>query len=123
LNDWLGTINIIKYLEDIGMLNMSTEKKELVYSLGEGIDELPERHYAKGSKYDVILNTKFTKRYTPISIEGKDANYIRTQLVKIIKSRKITGLGVAVANGVCYILSESPKYEKEPTLKFKLPKA
>jgi hypothetical protein len=95
---------------------MSTEKKELIYSLGEGIDELPERHYAKGSKYDVILNTKFTSRYTPVSIEGKDANYIRTQLVKIIKSRKITGLGVAVANGVCYI-------EKEPVLKVKVPKS
>jgi len=95
---------------------MSTEKEEMKYSIGEGIDELPERHYAKGSKYDAILNTKFVKRYTPISIEGKEANYIRTQLVKIIKSRKITGLGVAVANGVCYI-------EKEPALKFKTPKS
>jgi hypothetical protein len=95
---------------------MSTEKKELIYSLGEGLDKLPERHYQKRSKYLPILESTFTARYTPVIIEGIDANYISTQLKKIIKTHGITGLGVATSNGVCYI-------EKEPKTKVKIPKS
>jgi hypothetical protein len=95
---------------------MSTEVKELKFTLGTGLDELPARHYAKGSKYDVILDTKLIKRFTPISIEGKDGNYIRTQLMKVITSRKLANVGVAVSNGICYLV-------KEPTPKVKLHKA
>jgi len=94
---------------------MSIEKKELKFKFGESVDALPERRYAKGSKFDAVLDSTFVKRFTEISIEGKDANYIRTQLVKRILSRKMPGLGVAVANGKCYI--EKGGKVKTPTKK------
>jgi hypothetical protein len=93
-----------------------SEKKSLEFKLGESLDALPERHYAKGSKYDVILGSTFSKRYTEIQIGELEANYIRTQLVKRIKALKLVNLGVAVSNGKCYI-------EKESTVKSTKPKA
>lgn len=84
---------------------MSTENKKFEYEIGEGLEALPERSYRKGSKFDIILEQaqKMEARYHPVRIEGKDANYIRTQLFKRIAALRLTGVGVTVANGVCYI--------------------
>ena len=48
------------------------------------IEEKPTRRYRKGSKYDPILN-RFVERaanLVEVSMEGRDANYLRTQLNK-----------------------------------------
>ena len=38
-----------------------------------------------------------------VDIEGKDANYLRTQLNKRIEARKLTGVKVSVVNNVAYL--------------------
>jgi hypothetical protein len=52
------------------------------------VNTKPMRKYRKGSKYDPILNTfvQGVFRLVEVSIEGKDANYLRTQLNKRRKS-------------------------------------
>ena len=81
------------------------DEKKITFILGEGLDKLPERRYQKGSKYDVILEKAQTIKaiFVPVEVEGKDANYVRTQLYKRIKILKLKGIGVVVANGKCYI--------------------
>ncbi len=37
------------------------------------------------------------------SIEGKEANYLRTQLNKRIEARALEGIKVSVVNNVCYL--------------------
>jgi hypothetical protein len=36
-------------------------------------------------------------------MEGKDANYLRTQLTKRIEARDLGGVKVSVVNNVCYL--------------------
>ena len=67
----------------------------------------PSRRYRKGSKYDPVLES-FKAGDQPlvkVSIDGKDANYIRTQLNKRIdaQSRKYRNVKVSVVNNVCYL--------------------
>ena len=38
-----------------------------------------------------------------VSIEGKDANYLRTQLNKRIDARNLRNVKVSVVNNVCYL--------------------
>ncbi|MBA7490193.1 hypothetical protein ES702_00728 [subsurface metagenome] len=71
------------------------------------VSEKPSRRYRKGSKYDPILEAFKTgsANLVKVEIEGKDANYIRTQLNKRIdaQSRKYRGIKVSVVNSVCYL--------------------
>ena len=66
----------------------------------------PTRRYRKGSKYDPILDA-FVQGETDlveVSIEGKDANYLRTQLNKRIDARSLGGVvKVSVVNNVAYL--------------------
>jgi len=69
------------------------------------VEEKPSRRYRKGSKYDPILD-RFIDRaaeLVEVSMEGKDANYLRTQLTKRIDARNLRNLKVSVVNNVCYL--------------------
>lgn len=74
------------------------------------VTEKPSRRYRKGSKYDPILEAfkKGSDKLVTVEIEGKDANYIRTQLNKRMdaQSRKYRGIKVSVVNSVCYLEKE-----------------
>jgi len=69
--------------------------------------EKPSRRYRKGSKYDPILEAfkKGSDTLVTVEIDGKDANYIRTQLNKRIdaQKRKYTKIKVSVVNDICYL--------------------
>ena len=69
------------------------------------VSEKPMRKYRKGSKYDPILNafTSGTNNLVAVTVPGKDANYLRTQLNKRIDARNLSGVKVSVVNNVCYL--------------------
>jgi len=72
------------------------------------VDENPSRKYRKGSKYDPVLDA-FIERadnLVAVTVEGKDANYLRTQLIKRIDARKITNVKASVVNNVVYLEKE-----------------
>jgi isocitrate dehydrogenase kinase/phosphatase len=71
----------------------------------KSITEKPSRRYRKGSKYDPILERfmKGAAKLVEVSMEGKDANYLRTQLNKRIEARALKGVKVSVVNNVCYL--------------------
>jgi hypothetical protein len=69
------------------------------------VEEKPSRRYRKGSKYDPVLD-KFMERaakLVEVSIEGKNANYLRTQLNKRIEAKNLRSVKVSVINNVCYL--------------------
>jgi hypothetical protein len=68
------------------------------------VDEKPSRRYRKGSKYDPILDafTEGTDSLVEVTIKGKDANYLRTQLNKRIEARGLE-VKTSVVNGVLYL--------------------
>jgi hypothetical protein len=69
------------------------------------VTEKPSRRYRKGSKYDPIVEAFMSGTYNlvTVDVEGKDANYLRTQLNKRIDARKFQGVKVSVINNVCYL--------------------
>ena len=77
---------------------------DLNYNLNP-VSEKPSRKYRKGSKYDPVLDafTSGTNNLVAVTVEGKDANYLRTQLNKRIDARKLSGVKVSVVNNVCYL--------------------
>lgn len=96
------------------MLKMSEEKETPTEEKEESeiafkfttVKEKPSRKYRKGSKYDGIIDAFLESKNNLVSInvEGKDANYIRTQLKKRIESRKLENkIKVSVTNNVCYL--------------------
>ena len=69
------------------------------------IEEKPTRRYRKGSKYDPILD-RFMERaanLVEVSMEGRAANYLRTQLNKRIEARNLRNVKISVVNNVCYL--------------------
>ena len=68
------------------------------------IQRKPRRRYRKGSKYDPILEAfiKGTDNLVEVTVEGKDANYLRTQLNKRIEVRKLKAK-TSVVNNVLYL--------------------
>lgn len=69
------------------------------------VTEKPTRRYRKGSKYDPILDSfkDGEEDLVEVSIEGKEANYIRTQLNKRIEARALEDVKVSVINNVVYL--------------------
>ena len=69
------------------------------------ITEKPSRRYRKGSKYDPILDRFMDRaaKLVEVSMEGRDANYLRTQLNKRIEAKRLDGVKVSVVNNVCYL--------------------
>ena len=68
------------------------------------IAEKPSRRYRKGSKYDPILDAfmEGEARLVEVSLAGKEANYLRTQLNKRIDAKNLR-VKVSVVNDVCYL--------------------
>ena len=66
----------------------------------------PKRAYRKGSKYDDLLDS-FLKTPDPLvslSVTGKDANYMRTQLNKRIEAvKRFSKMSVSVVNNKLYL--------------------
>jgi len=69
------------------------------------IEEKPTRRYRKGSKYDPVLDRFMDRaaKLVEVSMEGRDANYLRTQLNKRIEAKRLDGVKVSVVNNVCYL--------------------
>ena len=69
------------------------------------VDEKPTRKYRKGSKYDPLLDAfvSGTDNLVAVNVEGKDANYLRTQLNKRVEARNLNNIKVSVVNSVCYL--------------------
>ena len=70
------------------------------------VNKKPSRKYRKGSKYDPILDSfmESDHKLVKVDVEGKDANYLRTQLNKRIEARDITDkVKVSVVNNVAYL--------------------
>ena len=70
------------------------------------VHEKPSRRYRKGSKYDPIIDKFMSGKanLVKVEVEGKDANYIRTQLKKRFDARDIgEKLEVSVVNNVAYL--------------------
>ena len=69
------------------------------------VEEKPSRKYRKGSKYDPILDQflEVTDNLVEVTVEGKDANYLRTQLNKRIEAKGLKGLKTSVVNNVLYL--------------------
>ena len=67
--------------------------------------EKPSRRYRKGSKYDPVLDAFMDgeEDLVEVSIEGKEANYIRTQLNKRIEVRALEDVKVSVINNIVYL--------------------
>lgn len=70
------------------------------------VKEKPSRKYRKGSKYDPVIDSfnEGKEKLVTVAIEGKDANYIRTQLNKRIDARNLSKkMKVSVTNNVLYL--------------------
>jgi len=68
------------------------------------VEKKPSRRYQKGSKYDPILDAfmKGNDSLVEVEVEGRDANYLRTQLNKRIEARGLK-VKTSVINGVLYL--------------------
>ena len=77
---------------------------DISYNL-KPVTEKPSRRYRKGSKYDPVVDAFMSgmNSLVTVDVEGKDANYLRTQLNKRIDARKLQGVKVSVINNVCYL--------------------
>ena len=65
----------------------------------------PARSYRKGSKYDPILDAfmEGTDDLVTVTVEGKNPNYLRTQLNKRIEARGLKEGKTSVVNNVLYL--------------------
>jgi len=68
------------------------------------VEKKPSRRYRKGSKYDSIVDAFMagTDNLVEVTVEGKDANYLRTQLNKRIEAKGLK-LKTSVVNNVLYL--------------------
>lgn len=71
----------------------------------EPVAEKPSRKYWKGSKYDPVLDAFISgeANLVQVTIEGKEANYLRTQLNKRIEARNLSNVKVSVVNNRAYL--------------------
>jgi len=85
-------------------VQLITAMSEIRFNLTP-IEEKPSRRYRKGSKYDPVLDRFMDRaaKLVEVSMEGKDANYLRTQLNKRIEAKRLEGIKVSVVNNVCYL--------------------
>ena len=91
--------------KDVQPLNEEINPLQPVFSL-TAIKKKPSRKYRKGSKYDPILEAfiKGSDKLVSVSVENKDANYLRTQLNKRIDARELTKtIKVSVVNNIAYL--------------------
>ncbi len=72
------------------------------------VEEKPRRKYRTGSKYDAVLDAfmKGATELVEVSVEGKEANYLRLRLSNRIGAREIGGVSASVVNGIVYLERE-----------------
>ena len=77
---------------------------EVKYEL-KPVEKKPKRMYRKGSKYDPIIDSflEGTENLVEVTVRGKDANYLRTQLKKRIEARGLKKVKTSVVNNVLYL--------------------
>lgn len=66
----------------------------------------PSRRYRKGSKYDPIIDAFLgsSEDLVEVNVEGRDANYLRTQLNKRIEAKDLSAeVKTSVVNNVLYL--------------------
>ena len=83
---------------------MRIKMSEIKFDL-KPIEDKPSRRYRKGSKYDPILDAFVDgdEELVEVSVRGKEANYLRTQLSKRIEARDLESVKVSVINNVVYL--------------------
>ncbi len=87
------------------MIIYQTEMSDVKFNL-KPVEKKPTRRYRKGSKYDPIIDAflEGDDNLVEVSIAGKDANYLRTQLNKRIEARELGNrIKVSVVNNVAYL--------------------
>jgi len=70
------------------------------------VEKKPSRRFRKGSKYDPIIDEfiEGSESLVEVTVEGKDANYLRNQLNKRIEARGLEGtVEASVVNDCCYL--------------------
>jgi len=70
------------------------------------VEEKPSRKFRKRSKYDPILDQflEGTDNLVEVTVEGRDANYLRMQLNKRIEARNLEDkLKASVIGNVLYL--------------------
>ena len=70
------------------------------------VEKKPTRRYRKGSKYDPIIDQFCTGKsdLVKVEVQGKGANYVRTQLKKRIDARAMgSQVEVSVVNNVAFL--------------------
>ena len=70
------------------------------------VKKKPSRRYRKGSKYDPIIDAFLgsSEDLVEVNVEGRDANYLRTQLNKRIEAKDLrTEVKTSVVNNVLYL--------------------
>ena len=70
------------------------------------VAEKPKRKFTKGSKYGPIIDDFFSGGHdlVRVEVEGRDANKVRGQLVRVIESRNLGDLlKASVVNGELYL--------------------
>jgi len=72
------------------------------------VEEKPRRKHRTGSKYEAVLDAfmKGVAELVEVSVEGKEANYLRLQLSNRIGAREMGGVAASVVNGVVYLEEE-----------------
>ncbi len=78
---------------------------EMKFSL-KPVQKKPSRRYRKGSKYDPIIDAfmRSSENLVEVNVEGRDANYLRTQLNKRIEARDLKDkVKTSVVNNVLYL--------------------
>lgn len=80
------------------------EIKDLKFSF-KPAKEKPKRAYRKGSKYDPVIDGFLAskEKMSVLTIEGYNANYLRTQINKRIEARNLKTITVSVVNNQCYL--------------------
>jgi hypothetical protein len=70
------------------------------------VEKKPSRRYRKGSKYDPIIGAflESPEDLVEVKVEGRNANYLRTQLNKRIEARNLKRKAkTSVINNVLYL--------------------
>ena len=85
-------------------VQLITAMSEVRFNL-KPVEEKPSRRYRKGSKYDPIIEAfvEGDEDLVEVTVAGKDANYLRTQLTKRIDARNLIRIKVSVVNNVAYL--------------------
>lgn len=82
-----------------------TKPNSIKFNL-KAVKKKPSRRYKKGSKYDTILDSFIEGKddIASVGVEGRTANYMRTQLTKRADVLGLTKtLKISVVNDVCYL--------------------